>query len=116
MIFLLIWPCKCLILMILSMTKYHENLLRDSNLSLLFVVKYFSSLETKMILKIPNETFLRTDQYYQLTSISLWRYCVLISPMFDQFENFGMINTCYTTQFSPKRNTRLLTLEKCFSF
>ena len=26
----LVWPFECLILMILTMTKYHENLLRDS--------------------------------------------------------------------------------------
>ena len=45
--------------MSLTMTKYHENLLSDSPLSLLFIVKLFSSLETKMILKAPNETFLR---------------------------------------------------------
>ena len=46
------------ILMILTMTKYHENLLRNSALSLLSTVKIFSSLETEMILKLPNETFL----------------------------------------------------------
>ena len=40
------------------MTKYHENLLRDNFLSLLSVVKFFSSLETKMVLKIVNETFI----------------------------------------------------------
>ena len=49
--------------MILTMTKYHENLLRDSPLSLLFIVKIFSSLETKMVLKTPNETFLRITRY-----------------------------------------------------
>ena len=49
--------------MILTMTKYHENLLRDSPLSLLFIVKMFSSLETKMVLKTPNETFLRITRY-----------------------------------------------------
>ena len=43
--------------MILAMTKYHENLLRGSPLSLLFMAKIFSSLQTKMVLKIPNETF-----------------------------------------------------------
>ena len=32
---------------------------RDSPLSLLFTVKLFSSLETKKVLKIPNETFSR---------------------------------------------------------
>ena len=46
------------------MTKHHENLLRDSPLSLLFMVKFFSSLETKMSLKIPNETFLRITLYH----------------------------------------------------
>ena len=41
----------CLGLMILTMSKYHENLLRDSILSLHFIVKFFSSLEIKMVLK-----------------------------------------------------------------
>ena len=64
----LIWPFECLILMILTMTKYHENLLRDSPLSLLFIVKILSSLETKVVLKIPNETFLRITRYIH----SIW--------------------------------------------
>ena len=63
--FWLIWPFTYLILMILTTTKYHENLHRDSPLSLLSIVKYFFSLETKMNLKIRNETFLRITQYYQ---------------------------------------------------
>ena len=66
MIFLLIWPLKCLIL---TMTKYHGNLLKDSPLSLLSMVKIFSSLETKMILKIPNETFLRITLYFLRTLV-----------------------------------------------
>ena len=45
------------------MFKYHETLLRDSLLSLLSIVKFFSSLESKMILKMPNETFLRNTLY-----------------------------------------------------
>ena len=45
------------------MTKYHENLLRDSTLSSHSMVKFISSLETKMILKIPNESFLRNTLY-----------------------------------------------------
>ena len=53
--------------MILTMTKYHENLLRDSHLSLLSVVKLFSSLETKQVLKIRNETFLRITRYHRQT-------------------------------------------------
>ena len=52
-----------MILMNLTMTKYHENLLRDSPLSLLSTVKIFSSLESKMILRIPNETFSRITRY-----------------------------------------------------
>ena len=32
-------------------------------LSLLFIVKVFSPLETKKVLKIPNETFLRITRY-----------------------------------------------------
>ena len=44
------------------MPKYHENLLRDSALSLFSMVKSFSSVETKMILKMPNKTFLRIAQ------------------------------------------------------
>ena len=50
---------ECLILVVLTMTKFQENLLRDSPLSLLFTVKIFSILETKMVLKIPNETFIK---------------------------------------------------------
>jgi len=61
--FWLIWPFECLILMFLTMAKYHENLLKDSTLSLLLIVKFFSSLKTKMILKTPNETFLRITRY-----------------------------------------------------
>ena len=59
----LIWPLECQILMILTMTKYHENLLRDCPTSLLFTVKFLSSLETKKVLKIQNETFLRITRY-----------------------------------------------------
>ena len=49
--------------MILTMTKYHENLLKDSYLSLLSTAKFFSALETNMILKIPDKTFLRNTLY-----------------------------------------------------
>ena len=53
--------------MILTMAKYHENLLKDSTLFLLFMVQFFSPLETKIILKRPNETFLRITRYlYQI--------------------------------------------------
>ena len=40
------------------------NMLRDSPFSLLFILKFFSSLESKMVLKIPNETFLRITRYH----------------------------------------------------
>ena len=43
--------------MILTMTRYHENLFRDSPLY------FLSSLKTIMILKIPNETILRITRY-----------------------------------------------------
>ena len=66
--FWLIWPFKCLILVILTIAKYHENLLKDSTLSLLFIVKFFSFLKTKMILKTPNETFLKITQYFSLNT------------------------------------------------
>ena len=49
--------------MILTMAKYHENLVRDSPLSLLSIIKILSPLETKMIVKVPNETFLRITRY-----------------------------------------------------
>jgi len=57
--------------MILTMTKYHENLLSNCPLSLLFIVKFFSSLESKMVLKIPNKPFLRIIQnsFNQTSSI-----------------------------------------------
>ena len=76
MIFWQIWPLKCLILMILTITKYHENLLRESTLSLLFMVKFFSSLETKMIPKKPNETFLRITRYHERFSLSFPPFCL----------------------------------------
>ena len=43
--FWLVRPLECLIWVILTMTKYHENLLRDSALSLLSIVNFFTSLE-----------------------------------------------------------------------
>ena len=49
--------------MILTMAKYHENLLKDCTLSLLFIVQFFSPLEIKIILKRSNETFLRIIRY-----------------------------------------------------
>ena len=49
--------------MILTMTKYHENLLNDSPLSLFSTVNFFPPLKTDMILKRPNETFLRITRY-----------------------------------------------------
>ena len=49
--------------MVLMMAKYHEILLLDSPLSLLSIMKFFSYLDTTMILKIPNETFLRITRY-----------------------------------------------------
>ena len=51
--------------MILILTKYHENLLKDSPLSVLSLVKFFSSLETKVILKMLNETFLKITRYQE---------------------------------------------------
>ena len=57
--------------MILTMTKYHENLLRDSPLSLLSIVKLFSSLEAKKVLKMPNITFLRITRYKFRNSVRL---------------------------------------------
>ena len=61
----LIWPYKwCLISMMLTMTENHENLLRESTMSLLSLVKFFSCLETKITLKIPNETLLRITWYH----------------------------------------------------
>ena len=42
--------------MILTMAKYYENLLKDSTLALLFIVKFFSSLQTMNILKMPDNS------------------------------------------------------------
>ena len=77
-------PFKCLILMTLTMAKYYENLIRDSPLSLLFIVKFFASLETKMILKMPNETFLRITRYLV--------ECIT-------FYNKWLVTTRFSTQF-----------------
>ena len=45
--------------MTLTMTKFNENLL----FVFIFYGKFYSSLEIKMVLKIPNEIFLRIIQY-----------------------------------------------------
>ena len=60
--------------MILAMAKYHENLLKDSASSLLFIVKFFFSLKIKMISKTPNETFLRITRYKITSDWHLWKY------------------------------------------
>ena len=57
--------------MILTMAKYHENLSRDSALSMLSIAKYFFSLKNKTILEIPIETFLKITRYLiQITWIT----------------------------------------------
>ena len=71
--FWLIQSFKCLILVILTMTVYHETLLRDGPSSLLSMVNFFSSLEPKMILKIPNKTFLRITRYLYNTVMIMWQ-------------------------------------------
>ena len=58
--------------MILMMTKYDENLLCDNTLSLLSIVKIFSSLETKMIQQVPNKNVLRITQYICMSALSAW--------------------------------------------
>ena len=63
-LFWLIWPYKSQIFMILTIATYHENLLKDSTLPLLFIVKFFSPLETQKILKTPSKTFLRITGYF----------------------------------------------------
>ena len=45
------------------MAKYLENLLRDSTLPFISIAKKFLSLTGLIMLKIPNETFLRINQY-----------------------------------------------------
>ena len=107
----LIWSFECLILMILTMTKYHENLLRDSPLSLLSIVKFFSSLETKMVLKIPNETFLRN---------TLYPLYVLQLRMTHSFADWVPFNSIYIFQGGDLHGTVLqeavctkLQLTKC---
>ena len=60
-----------------------ESLFRDSSLFFLSIVKLFSSLETKMILKIPNETFLRITRsriHFFVTSLSPY---FLFSPLYQ---------------------------------
>ena len=58
--------------MIMTMTKYHENLLRDSPLPWLSMVKFFTSLEIKMFLKIPNKTFFRITRICKEKSINAY--------------------------------------------
>ena len=40
----LVWPIECIIMTILTMTKYLQNLLRDGTLSLISIVKIFFML------------------------------------------------------------------------
>ena len=101
MIFWRIWPFECLILMILTMAKYHENLLKVSSLSFLFIVKFFSSLKTRMILKTPNETFLRITQYlwsycfYPWTRVVVWSVCWMLLSRFILFILANIKSTIY---------------------
>ena len=94
--------------MALTMTKHHENLLRYSTLSLLSMIKLFSSLETKMILKIPNETFLRITWYnrnYARTMKHFW----LVAHFFFTFGRPGFENVFLTLVFrrcSPRHLRR----------
>ena len=86
--FWLIWPFEYLNLMILTMAKYYGNLLRDSTLSLLFIVKFFSSLKIKMILKMPHETFLRITRYIRSFFLSLSLLVSLSLPLFLVMSSF----------------------------
>ena len=70
--------------MISTIAKYHENLLKDSTLSLRFTVKISSSLEAKMILKKPNETFLRITLYSPLLRAWEQEECISIASSAEQ--------------------------------
>ena len=87
----LIWPFECPILMILTSTKYHGNLLRDSPLFLLSIVKLFSSLETKKVLKIANETFLRITRYFRLRMRCTRKYAKILSSLISVVYKYRVI-------------------------
>ena len=82
--------------MILIMTKYHKNSLRDKPLSLIFIVKSLSSLKTKKVLKIPNGTFLKITRYF-LAEIfghftpQLASFSHMVSESIDRFQTGGLV-------------------------
>ena len=53
------------------MAKHRVNLPRDSPLSLLSMVEFSSPLETNMILRITNETFLRITRYLSMKTLGI---------------------------------------------
>ena len=85
MIFLLIWPSKCPVL-IMSF----QNIMKPCSgiaFSLLSVVIFFSFLETKKVLKKPNKTFLKITRYIsscKLILIERSHFCILRPPWFSR--------------------------------
>ena len=82
--------------MILTSTKYHGNLLRDSPLSLLSIVKFFSSFEPKKVLKVPNETFLRITRYHREKA-----YCVSNDSQLHIHAIFFMYEGAFSRNHHP---------------
>ena len=96
--------------MILTMAKYHENLLKDSTLSLLLIAKFFSSLKTKKILKTRNVTFLRITRYYH--------FCCHHWTFSGQKADINRITTTTFFPFqlptlSPRRHSRRWRRARC---
>ena len=110
-----IWPFECLILMILTMTKHHDNLLRDSTLCLLFIVIFFFFLWNQDDYKIPNETLLRITRYivikviFQVGQVSWsiyqktphWTHTTYFSP--------------FSNSYNPVRALAFHGLDECLS-
>ena len=102
----LIWPFECLILMILKVTKYQEYLLRDSPLSLLFAVKFFSTMETKKVPKITKWNLFRNNPIYVLIEIQA---CELIQIVFNcnRYKWFAL-DACTRLSRRPRHSSSMV--------
>ena len=105
--FWLTWPFKCLILMILTIAQCHENLLKDRALCLLLIVKFFSPQEASMILKTPNETFLKITRYH-LGKHGETHYQVNLFQNFFMFIFIAYTITARSIFHNQTKNERLI--------
>ena len=69
------WLFECQILTILAMTKCLQNLLRDSSLSVIFIIKKFPFYVVLIMLKMSKDNFFRDTQYLPFSSMKMHEIC-----------------------------------------